>query len=613
MTITVEVLLQPEIVTVPVEVVFGPPGLSAYQVAVANGFVGTEAEWLESLQGDGGSGGGSAAWGDITGTLSAQNDLQGALDGKASTSDSRLSDAREWTAETVSQAEAEAGTATTRRAWTAQRVFQAVAAWWAASAMKTKLDGIATGATANSSDTALLARANHTGTQATSTIDGLDTALSGKQATLVSGSNVKTINSTSLLGAGDISIPAYTHPSFTAISQTFSGAAVLASFVTNAEGHVTSLTTRSITASDVGADAAGTASGAIATHVAQSDPHTQYEFGLTAGTNVTIDRTDPAAPVISATGGGGGSPGGTTGQVQYNNAGAFAGASKASVSNNGNLLLSTSTTPAATAAGTLELFARSRAGKMLPAVMGPNGIDTALQPSLSRNAVAMWLPNTGTTASIAFGISWSNRSSGTGAALSHPAISSGSAITSMRRTTFSTGTTETGSSGTSPSADTNWRGNAAGLGGFEFSPRFAVETFAADIRVFVGMCAQANALTSEPSSLTRISGIGKDSTDTNWQIMHRDTTALATTKVDTGIPVTAGQILDLSVFCPPFVDWIAFSVSDAVTGSSLFTYTATTNLVANDFFVRPGIFIQSQTGTTAKQLSLAKAYAESDL
>lgn len=44
--------------------------------------------------------------------------------------DSRLSDAREWSAETVSQAEAEAGTATTRRAWTAQRVRQAIVAWW---------------------------------------------------------------------------------------------------------------------------------------------------------------------------------------------------------------------------------------------------------------------------------------------------------------------------------------------------------------------------------------------------------------------------------------------------------------------------------------------------
>lgn len=65
------------------------------------------------------------------------------------TSDSRLSDAREWTAETIGQAEAETGTATTRRAFTAQRVFQAIAAWWAASSAKTKLDGIESGAQVN--------------------------------------------------------------------------------------------------------------------------------------------------------------------------------------------------------------------------------------------------------------------------------------------------------------------------------------------------------------------------------------------------------------------------------------------------------------------------------
>lgn len=79
-------------------------------------------------------------------------------------------DTQEWAAATVDQSEAETGTATTRRAWTAQRVFQAIAAWWAASSAKTKLDGIATGATANSSDATLLARANHTGTQGISSV-----------------------------------------------------------------------------------------------------------------------------------------------------------------------------------------------------------------------------------------------------------------------------------------------------------------------------------------------------------------------------------------------------------------------------------------------------------
>lgn len=51
-------------------------------------------------------------------------------DVKALANDPRLTDSREWTATTVPQAEAEAGTASARRAWTAQRVRQAINAWW---------------------------------------------------------------------------------------------------------------------------------------------------------------------------------------------------------------------------------------------------------------------------------------------------------------------------------------------------------------------------------------------------------------------------------------------------------------------------------------------------
>lgn len=110
-----------------------------------------------------GGGGGVTSISDVVG-------LQAALDGKASTTDARFTDSREWIADTVSQAEAEAGTATTRRAWTALRVFQAIAAWWAASSAKSKLDGIATGATANATDAQLRDRSTHTGTQLRATI-----------------------------------------------------------------------------------------------------------------------------------------------------------------------------------------------------------------------------------------------------------------------------------------------------------------------------------------------------------------------------------------------------------------------------------------------------------
>ena len=44
--------------------------------------------------------------------------------------DVRLTNAREWTANTVTQSEAETGTSTSRTAWTPQRVRQAITAWW---------------------------------------------------------------------------------------------------------------------------------------------------------------------------------------------------------------------------------------------------------------------------------------------------------------------------------------------------------------------------------------------------------------------------------------------------------------------------------------------------
>lgn len=62
--------------------------------------------------------------------MATQAELEAGLAGKVNSNDPRLSDAREWSAGTVAQAEAESGTETTRRAWTAQRVRQAIVAWW---------------------------------------------------------------------------------------------------------------------------------------------------------------------------------------------------------------------------------------------------------------------------------------------------------------------------------------------------------------------------------------------------------------------------------------------------------------------------------------------------
>mgnify|MGYP007090084482 CR=1 FL=1 len=114
-------------------------GESAYEVAVANGFVGTEAAWLASLEASVTNANVNAAISTNTSATrtalglgnSATLNVGTTTGTVAAGDDSRLSNSREWTAETVEQAEAEAGAATTRRAWTALRVRQAIAAWWA--------------------------------------------------------------------------------------------------------------------------------------------------------------------------------------------------------------------------------------------------------------------------------------------------------------------------------------------------------------------------------------------------------------------------------------------------------------------------------------------------
>lgn len=94
----------------------GARGQSAYELAVSQGYVGTLADWLLSLQGSG------------TGGLSGAD--------------------------------------------------------------RAKLDGIATGATANATDSALRDRGTHTGTQGINTITGLQAVIDSKQDTLVSATNI---------------------------------------------------------------------------------------------------------------------------------------------------------------------------------------------------------------------------------------------------------------------------------------------------------------------------------------------------------------------------------------------------------------------------------------
>lgn len=107
--------------------------------------------------GSSGGGDGTAAWGDITGTLASQSDLQSALNGK-----------------------------------------QASGSYAAA-----------------------------THGHAMSDVSGLSSALSAKQNSLVSGTDIKTINGSSVLGSGDLTVSGSTNVDGGSAASTYGGATAL--------------------------------------------------------------------------------------------------------------------------------------------------------------------------------------------------------------------------------------------------------------------------------------------------------------------------------------------------------------------------------------------------
>lgn len=345
-------------------------------------------------------------------------------------------------------------------------------------------------------------------------------------------------------------------------------------------------------------------------------------ISLVAESTTELDIVTPGAigPVGPQGPAGTATAGGSNGQVQFNDAGAFNGAALTTVDAGGRIVhgsyydVADTNTPATPGAGTLRMFARAQARRMLPAFIGPSGIDSNLQPALFRNSVYMWVPGTGTTASINWGTNWTARNSGTSAAQAHPTKASTNALTSMNRATFSTGTTATGTSGIQSGATVAWRGNAAGLGGFFYFSRFAVETFRSDVQIIVGLSANNATLAADPSTLNNTLAIIKDAADTNWSFLSRNGTTATKTPFTTPLAVAAGTILDFMMFAPPNSSSVFVRVVNTITGEVYMDdVEITSTLPVSTTFMFAHAAIRSTTGTTAALLALNRIYVETDL
>ena len=342
------------------------------------------------------------------------------------------------------------------------------------------------------------------------------------------------------------------------------------------------------------------------------DPFTSALKGLTpasGGGTANFLRADGtwAAP---GGGGGGGAPGGATGQVQFNAAGAFGGAGNVEISG-GHLKLLAATDPAAPTGGLL-LYARSLAGRVLPKIIGPSGIDTSLQTGLHGNSIFQMSPANGSTSPTIIG----GLITAVATVTHQQTIASANLWQATRRTRFQTTTTAGNASGVRTPYGQWFLGNAAGFGGFFFRAQFGMNINLAGGQKFCGMAFASTAIAGDPSGLLHMCGMGYDAADSaagNWQFMRNDGTGLAT-RVDLGTGaarnVTHGY--DLIMFAKPNNAELFVRIVNLHTGVVLLDTSYTTDLPAVNTALSFKCEVRNGAVAAADNIEIAKAYIESD-
>jgi hypothetical protein len=211
-------------------------------------------------------GGGSTTWGSITGTLSSQTDLQTALDGKVD--------------------ENAAITASTKTKIT----YDSKGLVTAGSDLSAS--DIPSGIDASKISTGVISNAEFD--YLNGLTDNIQTQFTGKQDVLVSATNIKTINSTSLLGSGNISVAPATGIDATAIadgSVTSTEFQYINSLTSNAQTQIDSKTNKLVTANRQTASYTLVASDAdklVEMNVASANNLTVPASTFSAGTQILL-------------------------------------------------------------------------------------------------------------------------------------------------------------------------------------------------------------------------------------------------------------------------------------------------------------------------------------
>lgn len=270
----------------------------------------------------------------------------------------------------------------------------------------------------------------------------------------------------------------------------------------------------------------------------------------------------------------------------------------------------TTTQPATPATG-ITLFARAKA-RRLPAVVGPSGLDTSLQPSLFTNRIAR-LNVINNTATPSFdGLAVSNVN-----APSAVAISTGSFYAMMAKSRYPTLATAANLGGGFRSSSAQWfLSTMTNGGGFFFVARFGIAAVQTGYRGFVGLSATTAALSPsvDPTTLFNLIGFGWNAADSNLRFIQNDGTGTATS-VDLGANFSnaaATNFYEVRLFAPSgagqSVQWCATRLADGAYASG----TATSDLPALNTLLAAHFHITNGSVAAVASMDVQSLYIETD-
>ena len=280
--------------------------------------------------------------------------------------------------------------------------------------------------------------------------------------------------------------------------------------------------------------------------------------------------------------------------------------------------------PATPAAGNFNLFGKTLGNtRVMPAAVGPSGMDYTLQPATWRQKIGSFNPSTAAVAGV-YGASFTIVGT-----LTARTLASTSKFTRIRRLGYVSAATAAALFSIRNGAAQFTVGDGSGTGGFFQSIRFAVTDAAvvSGARMFLGVSSTTTAPTNvEPNTLTNCFGIGQLSTDaTQLYLFYGGSAAQTAVALGTGFPciqatagIANGIPYDFSIWAPPngngVISWSLERLdTGTITGGTVTPGTVGTQTPASTTMLNTWGFRTNNATALAVGIDLINIYTETDL